>query len=56
MPGNEFIPTTVGWEFDTIAQISTTGMLNRLQRNVIQIAEAMDITLDDTTHMSSYYK
>ena len=49
-PGNEYVDTT-GWEFDTIAQVSTTGMLNRLQRNVIQIAQEMKITLDDTTHM-----
>ena len=48
--GNEFIYTD-GWEFDTVAQITTTGMLNRLQRNVIQIAKAMEITLDDTTQM-----
>ena len=42
---NEFVVTTVGWEFDTIVKISTTGVLNRLQRNVIQVAQAMEITL-----------
>ena len=46
-----FVDTTVGWEFDTIAKISTTGVLNRLARNVEQIAHEMGITLDDRTHM-----
>ena len=45
-----FVDTSVGWEFDTIARVSTTGILNRLQRNVDQIAQEMGITLNDTTH------